>query len=70
MSGQVISSVLSAVAVVILAMIGSTLRRMSNDIRRFMREHLWLLAMADWTKTSVQAIMHHLNINGTSPPNK
>jgi Ser/Thr protein kinase RdoA (MazF antagonist) len=68
MSATVLAAVSSAVSTAILAMIGRMLASIHRDVRRFMKEHLWLLATADWTITSVQAVMHQLGINGADPP--
>jgi hypothetical protein len=41
---------------------------MSKNLKRFMQEHLWLLASADWSRKSITQIMRDLGINGDPPP--
>ena len=68
MSGQVISSVLSAIAVLVLTAIARLISGMRRDMRVFMQEHLYLLAIADWSRTTIATMTDHMGIHVTSPP--
>lgn len=64
----IISAVSTALATVMLGLIGRMIAGMHKDMRRFMKEHLWLLGMADWTKVTVTEIMRQLNITNSAEP--
>lgn len=68
MSGQIISSVISGVAVLILAWIARGLLGLRNDFHRFMGEHVWLIATTLWTRDKVQRIMTELGLDSGDPP--
>ncbi len=68
MNAQTWTAVVSAATPIILAWIAKSLLGLRNDTKRFMSEHLWLLAMAQWTSTSVADIMHHLELPFQPPP--
>lgn len=69
-TAQIISSVLGAVAVALLAAIGRGLLGIRNDVRRFMREHLWLITTTLWTRDKVTQIMKRLDMPvDDAPPN-
>lgn len=67
-TGQIVSSVIGGVAVLLLGAIGRGLLGMRNDFRRFMQEHLWLLATTMWTRDKVMLIMKRLDIEIEDPP--
>ena len=66
--GEIISSVISGVAVLLLAGIARGLIGVRKDFRRFMTEHLWLLATTLWTRDKVLQIMHKLDLDSGPPP--
>ena len=67
-TGQIVSSVIGAVAVALLAAIGRGLVGIRKDVRRFMQEHLWLLATTLWTRDKVVLIMKRLDMPVQDPP--
>jgi hypothetical protein len=67
-SAQVVSAIVASIATAFLGIIARMLSGMRRDVKQFMTEHLFLLAMADWTKTSVPAIMAHLGMPMEKPP--
>jgi hypothetical protein len=67
-SAAVLSSIASAVATVLLAALLRQLAAIRRDAKRFMAEHLWLLATTDWARTSIMQIMRELGLNGDKPP--
>lgn len=69
-AGEIITSIISGSSVLILAAIARGLLGMRKDFRRFMQEHLWLLATSMWTKDKVIHIMQELDMPvGNPPPN-
>ena len=68
MNAQIISSVIGAIATAILAVIGKAIIGLRADTRRFMTEHMWLLATTLWTRDNVTRIMDQLDMPGTSDP--
>lgn len=66
--GEVISSVISGTAVLLLAAIARGLLNVRNDFRRFMGEHLWLIATTMWTRDKVIRIMNDLGMPLDNPP--
>jgi len=40
---------------------------MRDDVRRFMREHLYLLRVADWAKVNLTSVFDHLNLTPSEP---
>jgi hypothetical protein len=67
-AGQIISSVIGGVAVLFLGAIGRMILGIRTDFRRFMAEHLWLLATTMWTRDKVIIIMKAMNIEINDPP--
>jgi hypothetical protein len=61
-SGQIVSSVISGAAVLLLAGITRGLLGTRRDFRRFMAEHTWLLATTLWTRDKVIQIMEQMNM--------
>jgi hypothetical protein len=61
-TGEIISSLISGTAVIILAAIGRGLLGVRKDFRRFMAEHVWLIATTLWTRDKVTLIMRKLEI--------
>lgn len=68
MTPQILSNIIGGVAVILLGLIGRGLLGLRNDVRRFMREHLWLLATTLWTRDKVMQIMTKLDLPVTDPP--
>lgn len=66
--GEIISSVISGVAVLLLAGIARGLLGVRADFRRFMAEHVWLIATTLWTRDKVVRIMHDLGMPADQPP--
>lgn len=66
--GEIISSVISGVSVLLLAGIARGLLGVRKDFRRFMTEHLWLLATTLWTRDKVMLIMRELKLPADQPP--
>ena len=62
---QILISSLTPIAVIGLIRM---LRNFRSDMRRFMSEHLFLIAHANWSVTSIKAIMKHLNLTYDDPP--
>jgi len=69
-SGEIISSLISGVGVLILAAIARTLFRTASEFRRFMAEHMWLIATTLWTRDKVVMIMQQLGMPMDNPPPK
>lgn len=67
-TGQILSSIISGVAVILLARIASGVRGVRRDFHRFMAEHLWLLATTMWTRDKVIRIMAELGMPADNPP--
>jgi hypothetical protein len=67
-TAQVVSAVTGATATGLLALLVSILRGIRKDIKRFMAEHLWLLAVADWSSRSIVRLMRDLGIDYEPPP--
>lgn len=68
METQILSSVLSAIAVTVLLAIGRYIRLLSKNFDRFMGEHLWLLASTMWNRDKVLRIMNELGMGLDDPP--
>lgn len=70
-SGEILSSVLSGVAVLLLASIARGFLGIRKDFRRFMTEHAWLIATTLWTRDKVLRIMESLDLPlDGEPPGK
>ena len=67
-AAEVISSVISGVAVLLLAGIARGLVGVRNDFRRFMAEHVWLITTTLWTRDKVLRIMQELGLPVDRPP--
>ena len=67
-TGQIVSSIIGGVAVLLLGGIGRMLIGIRTDFRRFMQEHLWLLATTMWTRDKVLIIMKRLDLPVDNPP--
>lgn len=67
-AGEIVSSVISSVAVLLLAAIARGLLGVRNDMRRFMLEHTWLLATTLWTRDKVMHIMRTMDLELDQPP--
>lgn len=63
----IVTNVIGGVAVLLLAVICRVMLKVGGDVRRFMREHLWLLATTLWTRDKVLQIMAKLDM--TVPDN-
>ena len=61
-AADIVSSVIGSIAVVLLGAIGRAMIGMRRDFRRFMQEHLWLLATTLWNRDNVRKIMTHLGM--------
>lgn len=67
-TGQIVSSIIGGVAVLLLGAIGRMILGIRSDFRRFLKEHLWLLATTLWTKDKVLLIMQRLDMSIDNPP--
>lgn len=67
-AGEIVSSVISSVAVLLLAGIARGLLGVRADMRRFMLEHTWLLATTLWTRDKVMQIMRTMDLELDRPP--
>ncbi len=67
--GEVMSSVISGVSVLLLAWIARSIIGVRKDARRYLAEHTWLLATTLWTRDKVLQIMDHMDmpVNGEPP---
>ena len=65
---EIVPSVLSAMSVALLALIGKGFLTLTRDFRRFMTEHLWLLATTLWTRDKVMQVMARLDMPADPPP--
>jgi len=63
-----LSAVFTAIASALLAALVAMIRGVRRDLRTFMAEHMWLIATANWARTSILTMMRDLGINGESPP--
>lgn len=52
----------------LLAALVGLVRGLRRDVRTFMTEHLWLIATANWSRTSIMTLMSELGIDGPPPP--
>lgn len=66
--GEIVSSVISGSAVLILAALTRGLLGLRKDFRKFMAEHVWLIATTLWTRDKVTVIMRELGIPMGNPP--
>lgn len=66
--GEIISSVISGLAVLLLAGIARGLLGVRADFRRFMAEHVWLISTTLWTRDKVVRIMQELKLPMDQPP--
>lgn len=66
--GNIISSVISGVAVLLLAAIAKAVMSIRGDFKRFMLEHTWLLATTLWTRDKVLNIMEQMKMPVDNPP--
>jgi hypothetical protein len=60
--GEVLSAIISGVAVLLLAWIARSVHEFSRDLRRFMAEHAWLIATTLWTRDKVLKIMETMGM--------
>lgn len=67
-AGEIVSSIISGVAVLLLAGIARTIRHVTKDFKRFMAEHMWLIATTMWTRDKVIRIMSDLGMPLDNPP--
>lgn len=67
-AGEVVSSIISGVAVLLLGAIARGLIGVRKDFRRFMAEHMWLIATTLWTRDKVLRIMRDLGMPADLPP--
>jgi hypothetical protein len=67
-SASVITACSTAAASFLMAAAVRMLSKIHKDFRQFMREHLWLLAQATWSRESIVTIMKELDIAGPLPP--
>ncbi len=67
-AAEIISSIVSGISVLILGWIGRGLIGMRKDFRRFMAEHMWLLATSMWTRDKVLRVMADLDMPVDHPP--
>lgn len=65
---EIISSVVSGAALLLLAAITRALVGVRRDFRRFMTEHLWLLATTMWTRDKVIKMLQLLGMEDASNP--
>lgn len=68
MTAQILDAVLSAITVVFLGAIGRGVLGLRKDAKRFMTEHMWLLATTLWTRDKVLVIMDQLGLEPDNPP--
>lgn len=68
LSAQVLSAIFGALASGLLAALVGMLRGIRRDVRQFMTEHMWLIATANWSRTTIMQIMQELGIQGEQPP--
>lgn len=70
-TGEILSSVISGLVVLLLAAIARGMLGVRNDFRRFMAEHAWLLATTLWNRDKVIRIMKQLGmpVDGEPPSN-
>lgn len=67
-TAAVLSAIFTAVASILLAAVVKVLSNMRGDVQRFMAEHLWLLASAQWTQKTVGELMEQLGMHADPPP--
>ena len=67
-AGEIISSLISGVLVLLVAWIARRLSKIGGDFHRFMAEHLWLLSTTLWTRDKVVKIMARLDMPMDNPP--
>jgi hypothetical protein len=65
---EIVNSVVSGIAVLLLASIARAMVGVRKDFRRFMAEHAWLLATSLWTRDKVLKVMQHLGMPVDEPP--
>lgn len=68
LTAAALSAVFGAIASGLLAALVALIRGMRRDIRTFMAEHLWLIATANWSRTSIMTLMDQLGLDGPPPP--
>ena len=61
-TAEIINSVIGGMAVLLLAAIGRGLLGMRKDFRRFMAEHVWLLATSLWNRDKIRQVMAKLDM--------
>jgi hypothetical protein len=67
-AGEIISSLISGIGVLILAAIGRAVLGLRGDFHRFMAEHVWLISTTLWTRDKVVRIMQRLDMPMDNPP--
>lgn len=67
-AGEVISSIISGSAVLLLAGITRGLMGVRKDFHKFMAEHVWLIATTLWTRDKITVIMRDLGMPLGNPP--
>lgn len=67
-ASDIITSIISGTAVLLLAGIAKAMLGVRNDFRKFMGEHMWLIATTMWTRDKVINIMRDLGMPLGNPP--
>jgi hypothetical protein len=67
-TGELVTSLISGVMVLLLAWIARRLGRIGGDFHKFMAEHIWLISTSLWTRDKVVKIMASLNMPMDNPP--
>lgn len=67
-AGEIVSAIISSLAVVLLTAIARAMLGLRNDLRRYMTEHVWLLATTLWTRDRVIRIMRVMDLEVAEPP--
>lgn len=61
-AGEIVSSVIGAIACGLLTWIARRLARIGIEFHRFMAEHVWLIATTLWNRDKVIRIMDQLGM--------
>lgn len=74
-TGEIISSIISGLAVLILSAIfrmlwkvGKRIIELTKHFDRFMAEHVWLISTTLWTRDKVIRIMDRMDMPMDTPP--
>lgn len=65
---ELLNTIIGGVAVILLAAIARSVAKVTGEFRRFMAEHVWLIATSLWTRDKVVHIMDKLNMPMEQPP--